>query len=169
LAVRRKAFWNTVGRGVDAVAPAFFLVCAIAAVLGGLYYGLFYLSKPTVYANPGLTAYRAPPATQLVPLPRVSDAPQIVDEPTPNVQPGAAFAQAPASPADTSPPSHERKGTRTLHDDDPRADAQAWSSFGYARQGDASYHDPYRASGYGGSSYAAPARAPMRGGPKSPL
>ena len=47
---------------------------AFFAFLGWLY-------QPNVIENPGIAAYRQPPGTRLVPLPRKMDAPELVEIP----------------------------------------------------------------------------------------
>jgi len=167
----------------EELGPALCLVGIIAILLGGSYYALFDLSKPTVYPNPGVEAYHSPEATRLVPLPRVSDAPEVAAEPvgeaaseSASVLPQAPAPHAPAKEA--AAPSH--KSTRTSQNADPRGlqrwdnfrSSQSWNSFGYARQWDNPYRDnPYRstASNYPGFGRDAPPRARISGGPKSPF
>src|ERR1700746_2633058 len=109
----------------DDLVPALCLVGIIAGLLGGSYYALFCLSKPTVYPNLGLAAYRPPPATRLLPPPRVSDAPDIPSEATTASEaPSTARAQAPVAQAkEPVPPDHKRARAS-------RADPHA---FGYAQ------------------------------------
>ena len=132
----------------DDMVPALCLVGVIAMVVGGPYYALFHLSKPTVYPNPGVAAYQPPPATRLVPLPHVSDAPEIAAEPSspsglPATSPLTAFAQ---SSKEAAPP--ERKHARA-----PRADSRVidYAPSGYAQSG---YAQPGYTQTWGSSGYA---------------
>ena len=161
----------------DELGPALCIVGIIAILLGGSYYALFYLSKPTVYPNPGVEAYHLPPATRILPPPRVSDAPEVAvapsgDDASPKVLAQASAPQAPAK--DAAAPSH--KGAHSSRRADWRASypqngdgftsAQAWNSFGYARQWDNSYRGSVN---YGGFAHDAPARSRTSGGPRSPF
>jgi hypothetical protein len=82
--------------------------CGVLAAFAG---GLSYALHPTVYANPGLSAYRAPPATDLVPrsLPPATDADQAYASATP----ADAASPVAASPAEAKPASKPRKPQRT--------------------------------------------------------
>jgi hypothetical protein len=61
--------------------------CGVLAALAG---GLAHALSPTVYVNPGLSAYKAPPATELLPR-----------SPLPAADADQAYASA--APADSSP------------------------------------------------------------------
>jgi hypothetical protein len=154
----------------DELGPAVCIIATVAIFLGGSYYALFDLSKPTAYPNPGVESYHLPAATRILPLPRVSDAPAIAIEPAPSGGESAstALAQAstPAPAKDAAAPSH--KATHPTPESDPRA-AQAWSSFGYAPQWDTHQWDTRRGSANSGSAFAhdPPARPRTSGGPKS--
>jgi hypothetical protein len=159
--------------------PALSLVCIIAALLGGAYYAIFHLSAPTVYANPGVEAYRAPLATRLVPQPRMSDAPDLPIEPAslsaplPDNASSGAKAATQAGPAREAAPSRH---ARASPQNDPHGAGypQGWGSYGYSpqwvnpgyvRQRDSSSANGWSANGWGFTPNA-PTRAP-RGGPKS--
>jgi len=70
------------------------IVSAITAVVGCFWLLIFDLSRPTVYANPGVPAYTPPPGTRLLPLPRTSDAPELADLPNEPPSPLTAMARA---------------------------------------------------------------------------
>jgi hypothetical protein len=76
--------------------PVFWIVSAITAILACFWFLIFDLSQPTIYPNPSFAAPRPPPRTGLVPLPRMSDAPQLADLPNEPPSPSTAFARAPA-------------------------------------------------------------------------
>jgi hypothetical protein len=85
--------------------PGLGIAGAIMAV-GGLFFSALYsFAQPTFYENPGLAAYKPPPATRLVPLPRISDAPELVQLPDLPASPLTALAQAqaPDKPASEKP------------------------------------------------------------------
>src|SRR6202042_950876 len=67
--------------------------CGVLAAFAG---GLAHALSPTVYVNPGLSAYKAPPATELLPRspPHAADA----------ERPYAAAAPAEPSPLASTPP-----------------------------------------------------------------
>jgi len=159
IAVQRRAARD------DLAGPVICLLGAIS-VVGFFGFALFYLSQPAIYPNPGLPAYTPPPATRLVPLPRISDAPEIApatrrDEPA-SALAALAQAQTPQKPTkEPDPPGHEH-GHALPHQSDPRAFgyAQPWDKFGYARQRDSWYRDS--SFNRGGA-----ARPRISGGPKS--
>jgi hypothetical protein len=185
-------------RVTDELGPALCLIVTIATLLSGAYYALFVLSKPTVYPNPGVEAYHLPAATRILPLPRVSDAPDVaIGEASPGGEPASSSTRqasaAPQPPAkEAAPPTHKaahasqsasRRTFATQHWDN-FASSQAWNSFGYVRQWDNSYRNnssyrnnySYRNNSYGGAPYNyggiahdAPARSRMGGGAKSPF
>jgi hypothetical protein len=69
--------------GTGSIAICLFVFLSVAG-LGAL--SGYWLMQPRVITNPGLAAYKPPPATRLVPLPRKMDAPEL--------------AELPAAPAD---------------------------------------------------------------------
>jgi hypothetical protein len=91
----------------DLAAPLLGISGAILAGAAGLFLLIYFLCQPTVSANPGVAAYAPPPATRLVPLPRISDAPELaelsVDSPSPP-SPLSALAQARAGDQPAKPP-----------------------------------------------------------------
>jgi hypothetical protein len=91
---------------------------------------LFILSKPTVYANPGLASAAPPPGTRLVPLPRQSDAPELVDLLPAPASPLTAMALAQPVEAQAKPDVRTplRKRARAAAPEDTRAS-------GYGQQG----------------------------------
>jgi hypothetical protein len=148
----------------DLAGPIICLLGSISAV-GVFGFALFYLSQPAIYPNPGLAAYTPPAATRLVPLPRISDAPEVAseqatlgDEP-PSAETALAQAQKPTKESDPSGHEHARA---LPHQSDPRAFgySQPWDKFGYAQQWNGRYRDSSFNRGGG-------ARPRMSGGPKS--
>jgi hypothetical protein len=116
-------------------APLFGVFGAFLAGAAGLFLLLYFLSQPTINANPGVAAYKPPPATRLIPLPRISDAPELADLPTDTSTALTALAQArpsdpPAKPA-PRPAAHKRPRAEPLaHDQRSFGFAQQWN-FGY--------------------------------------
>jgi hypothetical protein len=157
----------------DVIGPCLCLAGALAAVVGVFIYALFYLSRPTVYPNPGVAAYHAPPATVLGPQPRVSSAFDIPPEPlTPDQS--SAFAELAGASASPDPakdaPSSAQKHARSLRD--PSRDS-GLRAFGYVEPPGNSFQwntyrgDAFRGSVNNNSSFAI--RPRMSGGPKSPF
>jgi hypothetical protein len=104
------------------VLPLAWIVGAITTV-GCLFLMLLILAQPTVYPNPGLASSTPPPGTRLIPLPRKSDAPELVDLPLEPASPLTALALAQpvetqAKP-DARPPA--RKRARAALPEDIRA------------------------------------------------
>jgi hypothetical protein len=116
----------------------FWILSLILAGVGGFSLLFYSATRPTIYANPGIAAYAPPPGTRLVPLPRTSDAPELVDLPDQAPSPLTALAQAqpnekPAKP-DVRAPARKR----------PRADPREYEErkAGYAQQWNyGGYHD----------------------------
>jgi len=54
-------------RGEGAARDLAFLLCLYLAVAGGFAFGLYELLQPTRFTNPGLAAYKPPPATAIIP------------------------------------------------------------------------------------------------------
>lgn len=116
--------------GDDWEAPLFGVFGAILAGAAGLFLLLYWLCQPAINANPGVAAYTAPPATRLVPLPRISDAPELADLPADTSSPLTALAQAQPNdqPAKPTPRPVARKRPRPEPRDlDPH-------NFGFAQQ-----------------------------------
>jgi hypothetical protein len=108
--------------------PLLWTVMAITGVVACFWFSLFYLSRPTSVPNPGLAAYTPPPGTRLLPLPRVSDAPELADVPNEPTSPLTAMAQAQTSQKQAKDPPSAHRHLRTV----PRETEQrAW---GYAQQ-----------------------------------
>jgi hypothetical protein len=111
-------------------AALFWFLGALLAGAAGLFFVLFALCQPTVNPNPGVAAYMPPPGTRLVPLPRVSDAPELAELPVDPPSPLTALAKAqpsdqPAKP-DIRPPARKRAGVeQSTHEQ---------RGFGYAPQ-----------------------------------
>ena len=125
----------------------------LLAGAAGLFFVLFSLSHPTVYPNPGVTAYVAPPATRLVPLARQSTAPALADLPVVDPpSPLTAFAKA---QPDDQPAKSETLPPARKH---PRADAAASGQRAYGLA------QPWNFGSQGPSNSHA-----RSGGPKSPL
>ena len=74
------------------------------------FFMLYALSKPAVNSNPGLAAYSAPPGTRLLPLPRKSDAPELVEVPREALTPLNALARA--EPSESQPKAKQRPSVR---------------------------------------------------------
>jgi hypothetical protein len=104
------------------------------AALGAL--GGYWLMQPRVIANLGLAVYKPPPATRLIPLPRKSDAPELVDlTPTPSDGADAKLDSPPVTTSkatvQTSPkPTAKRSKPKLQHDNAASAYAYA-GSWGY--------------------------------------
>jgi hypothetical protein len=112
----------------ESVLPVLLILSAILAVVGSFSLLLFHFSQPTTYPNPGLAAYRPPPATRLIPVPRNSDAPELANLPDQPPSPLAAFAQAqkiemPETPAPKRPRAAVHETDRATSDY-----AQQWNS-----------------------------------------
>jgi hypothetical protein len=113
--VRRCGFmsdpWRSQSDG--SALPVLGIVGAIMAVVGLFFFAFYSLAQPTVYKNPGLAAYTPPAATRLVPLPRVSDAPELA--PLPDLPPSPLTAMAQAQATDkqaTDQPASEKPARR---------------------------------------------------------
>jgi hypothetical protein len=136
----------------QAAAIQLWIISLILAAASGLCLLFYSVTRPTVYANPGIASYTPPPGTRLIPLPRTSDAPQLVDiPPAEDSSPLKAFAQAqpnekPAKP-DVRQPARKR----------PRPDPREYEERkpGYAQQWNNGYHDwnNNRAAGAGFRSW----------------
>jgi hypothetical protein len=134
-------------------APVFGLLSAFLAGAAGLFFVLHSLSRPTVYPNPGVTAYVAPPATRLVPLLRQSTAPELADLPVVDPpSPLTAFAKA---QADDQPAKSETHPQPRKH---PRADPSGYNRHGFG------FVQPWNFGWQGPSNTRA-----RSGGPKSSL
>jgi hypothetical protein len=78
-----------------AICLTFYISVAALGASGG-----YWLMQPRVIENLGLAVYKPPPATRLIPLPRKSDAPELVDlTPTPS---DGADAKLDSPPVTTS-------------------------------------------------------------------
>jgi hypothetical protein len=135
----------------ESVLPVLLILSAILAVVGSVSLLLFHFSQPTTYPNPGLAAYRPPPAPRLIPLPRKSDAPELANLPDEPPSPLAAFAQAQKIEMSETPA--PKRPRAAVHETDHATSdyAQQWNS----GQGDLS-----------GNRAGSGARK-MSGGPKS--
>jgi hypothetical protein len=76
------------GTGAIAICLIVFICVAGLGALGG-----YWLMQPRVIPNLGLAAYKPPPATRLIPLPRKMDAPELVELPAPADVPEPKFDQ----------------------------------------------------------------------------
>jgi len=123
-------------------------------------YGGYWLMQPQVMPNPGLAAYKAPPATHLIPLPRKIDAPELVDS-TP-APPEVAKTKPDSPPISTSkatvPTSPKRTAKRSKpksrHDDAASAYAY-WNRWGYGERRDYPVSSDRRwSSREGGGTYS---------------
>jgi hypothetical protein len=143
--------WQSLGDQWNA--PVFGFLSVLLAGAAGLFFLIFSLCQPTVYPNPGATAYVAPPATRLVPLPRQSTAPALADLPVVDPpSPLTAFAKA---QPDDQPAKSETLPPARKH---PRADAAASGQRAYGLA------QPWNFGSQGPSNSHA-----RSGGPKSPL
>jgi hypothetical protein len=122
----------------DWAAPLLGISGAILAGAAGLFSLIFFLCQPTVSPNPGVTAYTPPPATRLVPLPRISDAPELADLPVETSSPLAALAQARAGDQAAKPPPRPVARKR------PRAEPveRDQRNFGFAQPWNFGYRGP---------------------------
>jgi hypothetical protein len=119
----------------DWAAPLLGVSGAFLAGAAGIFLLIFFLCQPSVSPNPGIAAYTPPPATRLVPLPRVSDAPELAELPAETPSPLAALAQARAGDLPAKPPPRPVAGKRPRvepveHDQRNAGFAQPWN-FGY--------------------------------------
>jgi hypothetical protein len=124
----------------------FWLIGTIISVVGCFWFLFFSLSRPTVYPNPGLAAYKPPPATRLVPLPRTGDQPEIPEPTVLIYSPSASAAFAQVEPVQkqtkkAAPPAQKRPRA-VSHDSGEHAFGYA-PSFRHARPWDYGYRDPY--------------------------
>ncbi len=116
----------------DWTAPLLGVSSAILAGAAGIFALIFFLCQPTVSPNPGVAAFAPPPATRLVPLPRISDAPELAELPAEAHSGLAALAQARAVDQPAKPPPHPiaRKRPRVEpieHDQRNFGFAQPWN------------------------------------------
>lgn len=124
----------------DWAVPVFGVIGVVMVGAACLFLLLYELCQPAIHPNPGIAAYRAPPATRLVPLARASDAPELADLPVdlPPEPASALSALAQAQPGDQTtkrearPP---RKRTRV----DPRDRDYDQRKLGYVQQPDFGY------------------------------
>jgi hypothetical protein len=92
--------------------------------------------QPRVFANPGLAAYKPPPATRLIPLPRKMDAPKLVESPAAppdnsSTQPDAPQRTTSKAAVASHPASARRAKSKSQHVDDATS-AYAYSDrWGY--------------------------------------
>jgi hypothetical protein len=114
------------------------LLWTVGVMLGVVLFVLSFgfLFEPTVYENPGLAAYSAPPETRLVPLLRESDAPALVDLSETAEAPSTALARA--QPMEQAKPAvrstfRKRPQVTRRQGDPPRG--------GYSAQGKHAYRD----------------------------
>jgi hypothetical protein len=116
--------------------PLLWTASTTLGVLGIFALAFHFLFQPTVYENPGLAAYSAPPETRLVPLPGKSDAPALADLPELPQPPSTALAQAQtnerAKPV-AHPPFRRRSQATHRENQQPR--------WGYSPQGNYAYRD----------------------------
>ncbi len=121
----------------DWAVPLFVVIGAIMVGAACLFLLLYELCQPAINPNPGVAAYRAPPATRLVPLARASDAPELVD--LPPEPPSALSALAQARPGDQAT-KREARPPRKRARVDPRERDYDQRKFGYVQQPDFGYH-----------------------------
>jgi hypothetical protein len=88
-------------RSDDCAAPLLGVSGAVLAGAASLFSLIFFLCQPAVSPNPGVAAYTPPAATRLVPLPRISDAPELPAETSSGL---TALAQAQAGDQPAKPP-----------------------------------------------------------------
>jgi hypothetical protein len=123
----------------------FWILSLILAGVGGFSLLFYSVTRPTFYANPGLAAYAPPPATRLIPLPRTSDAPELVDLPDQTPSPLTALAQAqpnekPAKPEVRQPARKRPRPEPREYEERKPGYAQQWNYGGY-HDNYGGYHD----------------------------
>jgi hypothetical protein len=107
------------------------LWCPLMLMAGAacLFLVLHAIYRPHVIPNPGLAAYRPPPGTRLIPLPRdlpvlaEADVPMLDEVPTPTPDPSTAMAQAKPDDKPAKHEAHPRKHQRLARERKP-GDAQ---------------------------------------------
>src|SRR5947209_19694352 len=115
---------------------------AAAGLAAVFFFLMYWLMQPSVVPNPGMAAHFAPPATQLEPLPRKMDAPELAEEP------GRSYAAA--STADTSAtkskaeklPKEARAPVRKRPRTVVRREYQG-PVYGYAQEGNGGYRQEW--------------------------
>lgn len=116
--------------------PLLWAVGTTLGVIGFFVLSFRFLFEPTVFENPRLAAYSAPPETRLGPLLRQSDAPAIADLPELPQTPTTAVAQAQileqAKP-EVRPAFRRQSQVIRRQSDAPRS--------GYSAQGNYAYRD----------------------------
>jgi hypothetical protein len=113
--------------------PVFWFLGVFLAGGGCLLFLIYSLYQPSIYPNPGVAAYQAPPATRLIPLPRKSDAPEL-PELAAGV-PAVLAAEAPSvltalAQARTSDPPAKRE-VHPSNRKRPRAEPRAYDQRGF--------------------------------------
>jgi hypothetical protein len=120
----------------ELAAPLFWMLSANLAAAAGFFLLLYFLHQPTINPNAGVAAYMPPPGTRLIPLPRRSDAPELVDLSADPASALSALAQAQTSDqhakADAHPPARKRpRADPGEHDQRKVGFGQQWN-FGYS-------------------------------------
>jgi hypothetical protein len=120
----------------ELAAPLFWMLSANLAAAAGFFLLLYFLHQPTISPNAGVAAYMPPPGTRLIPLPRRSDAPELVDLSADPASALSALAQAQTSDqhakADAHPPARKRpRADPGEHDQRKVGFGQQWN-FGYS-------------------------------------
>jgi hypothetical protein len=111
-------------------AIAIYLIVFVSVTALGALTG-YWLMQPRVFPNPGLAAYKPPPGTRLIPLPRKMDAPALVELPAvpsdvPNIK--VDYPQNPISQAAVaSPKPAARRAKPKSHSVDDPTSAYAYS------------------------------------------
>jgi hypothetical protein len=134
----------------ELVLPVFLILSAILAEVGCFWLLLFCFSQPTIYPNLGLAAYVPPPATQLVPILRKSDAPEVANLPDEPPSPLAALAQAQDQKMFESP---ARTRPRVANDHSTSDYGQQWNSGHGDWSGNRAGSSPRKMSGGPKSSF----------------
>src|SRR3954470_1897561 len=62
--------------------PAMYMAIKLSLFAAAFFGFVFWLYQPNVIENPGVAAYQPPPGTRLVPLPRMVEAPEIIQIPS---------------------------------------------------------------------------------------
>jgi hypothetical protein len=137
----------------ELVLPMFLILSAILAEVGCFWLLLFCFSQPTIYPNLGLAAYVPPPATQLVPILRKSDAPEVANLPDEPPSPLAALAQAQDQKMFESPA--RGRPRVAIHENDHRISdyGQQWNSGHGDWSGNRAWSSPRKMSGGPKSSF----------------
>jgi hypothetical protein len=120
----------------DVAVPLLWGLGSCVAGLGCLAFLLYSLLQPTRFPNAGLEAYAPPLGTQLLPIPRKSDAPELVNLPVQETSAFVTLAQQPSADGEVKR-TPDRRPRKVVHAAVPRrheqreaAYSQQWSPWG---------------------------------------